>query len=437
MEARILGIIAGSRRMGGTMAVAAIVVGSLAGTALADPGDLDTSFSSDGKVTTGFTSEDDIAACVAIQADGKIVAGGFAQDKFALARYNTDGTLDGSFDGDGKVTTDFGSGFDGAFCIAIQADGKIVAAGSSGTFAKFAVARYNTDGSLDTSFSSDGKVRTDVTSGGDDSAYGVAIQSDGKIVAVGFANADKFAAVRYNTDGSLDTSYSGDGITRADLSSNFDFAVYGAVQADDRIVAAGWADFPLLAGRVPARRPTTGLAGVNTKFGVIRWNTDGSLDDSFSSDGKLTTNFSSGPDGAGSVAIQTDQKIVAAGVANNTKFAVARYNTDGTLDDSFSSDGKVRTDVGSGADSGAGVAIQADGKIVVAGLAADEKFGVARYNTDGTLDTLFGGDGTVTTDFGSGVDFANAVAIQADGKIVAAGASGNGAKFALTRYLVA
>jgi uncharacterized delta-60 repeat protein len=138
---------------------------------------------------------------VAIQGDGKIVAAGFAGSDFdfALARYNTDGSLDTTFGGDGKVTTDFaGSGSrDEAHAVAIQGDGKIVAAGLavvSGIF-DFALARYNTDGSLDTIFSGDGKVTTDFA-GDFDVANGVVIQANGRIVAAGFAG-DDFGLARY------------------------------------------------------------------------------------------------------------------------------------------------------------------------------------------------------------------------------------------------
>ena len=168
-------------------------------------GDLDTSFDSDGKVTTEVGSTDDFARSVAIQSDGKIVAAGFSSNgsdwDFALVRYNTDGSLDTSFDTDGKVTTAIGSGDDHAVSVAIQSDGKIVAAGYSdnGSDNDFALVRYNTDGSLDASFDGDGKVTTAIGSDWDQ-AYSVAIQSDGKIVAAGYSyngsNWD-FALARY------------------------------------------------------------------------------------------------------------------------------------------------------------------------------------------------------------------------------------------------
>jgi uncharacterized delta-60 repeat protein len=172
------------------------------------------------------------------------------------------------------------------------------------------------------------------------------------------------------------------------------------------------------------------------------------LDTSFGGDGKVTTNFTHDGDPAFGVAIQADGKIVAAGEAAignpSGKFALARYNTDGSLDTSFGGDGKVTTAFSADEDGSGMDAIQTDGKIVVAGVAAYEssnpKFALARYNPDGSLDTTFGGDGKVTTDFSPHTDYADGVAIQADGKIVAAGISGEGGsnpRFAVARYLAA
>jgi uncharacterized delta-60 repeat protein len=201
---------------------------------------LDTTFDSDGKVTTDFGAAED-ASAVAIQPDGRIVAagesqGGFGRD-FALARYNVDGSLDTSFDSDGKVTTDFGV-LDAASDVAIQPDGRIVAAGNSGGFGfsrDFALARYNRDGSLDTSFDSDGKVTTDF--GGSEVATAVAVHPDGRCVAAGGSDED-FALAGYKVDGSLDTSFDSDGKVTTDF-GGFEFASDVAIQPDGRIVAAG------------------------------------------------------------------------------------------------------------------------------------------------------------------------------------------------------
>jgi uncharacterized delta-60 repeat protein len=408
---------------------------ALANPAAAPPGDLDTTFDGDGKATTDFAGGTDEAHAVAIQADGRIMAAGFAVVSgtfdFALSRYNADGSLDTTFSPDGLVTTDFAGGVDQARGVAIQGDGKIVAAGLafSGTN-DFALARYNTDGSLDTTFSGDGKVTTDFGAT-DDVARAVAIQGDGRIVAAGLAGVSGttgFALARYNTDGSLDTTFSGDGKVTTDFTGDLDEAYAVAIQGDGKIVAAGVAD----------------VTGHVADFALSRYNADGSLDTTFDGDGKVTTDFASDSDLARGVAIQGDGRIVAAGLAavsGPTGFALARYNTDGSLDTTFSGDGKVTTDFGGTDDLARAVAIQGDGKIVAAGpveFSAGNDFALARYNADGSLDTTFSGDGKVTTDFGGGGDQASAVAIQGDGRIVAAGrvVSGGTHDFAVARYTV-
>ena len=408
--------------------------------ASAKAGGLDASFGGTGKVVTDLTHSnwDDWASALAIQADGKIVVAGGA--RYRVARFSSDGTLDASFGVDGKVRIDFASGSDYAHGVAMQADGKIVVVGQSGSSpgnlkdTKFALARLNSDGTLDASFGVGGKVMTDFTSGYDYAA-GVAVQTDGKIVVVGTTGSGKFALARYNSDGSLDASFGVDGKVMTGFSAGGSGASAVAIQADGRIVVVG-----------------TAGQGWDTKFALARYNSDGTLDASFGVRGKVTTGFTSGSDSASGVAIQADGKIVVVGrdgsgrlARSDTKFALARYNSDGTLDATFGGDGKVTTDFTPWGDGASGVAIQADGRIVVAGTAAgqryeDTKFALARYNSDGTLDATFGADGKVMTDFTPRGDGAAGVAIQADGRIVAAGMANSGRskmKVALARYLAA
>lgn len=206
-------------------------------------GSLDTAFGTGGQVIAPGLG--DTTNAVAIQSDNKIVVAGSSGFAFALARYNANGSLDTTFDADGKVTTDIGTGIDIANAVAIQADGKIVAAGQSphGAGVAFALVRYNANGSLDTDFGTGGKVTTDF----DKSlniAQAIAIQSDRKIVAAGWTNdsvVNVFALARYNTDGSLDTTFDADGkVTTAIGIVNMVNAV--AIQSDGKIVAAGRSD---------------------------------------------------------------------------------------------------------------------------------------------------------------------------------------------------
>jgi uncharacterized delta-60 repeat protein len=436
--------------LGVLMLVLALLLSYTAPTPVrADDGDLDKSFGAGGKVITDFSGGEDEATAVAIQDDGKIFAVGSTTKPFvannrdfALARYNTDGSLDTSFGSGGKVATDFFGKNDFALAAAIQQDGKIVAAGrhfkvfSDGALTGyyFAVARYNSDGSLDTNFGSGGKVTGDI---GELDA--IAIQNDGKILVAGFTFSGSgfeittaFALARYNGDGSLDTSFGSGGKITTDffggsivLPRTNVRAV--SIQSDGKIVAAGSA---------------YNSATRSSFFGLARYNDDGSLDTSFGSGGKVTTAILDGSS-AMALAIHSDGKIVAAGSGGPKDafpgFAVARYNSDGSLDTSFGSGGKATADFfGSGSIVRA-VAFGADGEILAVGSvskgAKGNDFAVARYNSNGSLDTRFGGSGKVFTELSKDEDDdAEAVAIQSDGQIVAVGATDTGADFALARY---
>jgi uncharacterized delta-60 repeat protein len=402
-------------------------------------GTLDPSFGTGGQVTTDFAGGGSGAAALAIQPDGKIVAAGvrvvdYSPD-FAVARYNTDGTLDTSFGTGGLVSTDFGSPWERATSVAIQPDGKIVVAGQSvvGWFNDFALARYNPDGTLDSGFGTGGKVLTDF--GVSAEADSVAVQPDGKIVAAGYANIDgseDFELVRYNTDGTLDASFGTAGKVSTDfglLEQGFSWALaYSvALQPDGKIVLAGEA-----------------FIGDGSDFALARYNSDGTLDAGFGTGGKVITNFGGRRDAAFSVAVQPDAKIVVAGLANIDRgfgFALARYESDGALDTSFGTGGETTTDFGL-LDQGFSVAqastlaVQPDGNIVVGGRAylnGGFQSALAHYTSNGWLDTGFGIGGRVSTIF-EGFEYGQVTSVvaQPDGRIVAA-VWGTG-HFALARF---
>jgi uncharacterized delta-60 repeat protein len=354
---------------------------------------------------------------------------GLQPSKIALLRLNTNGTLDATFRRDGKATIDF-THHDDAQAVVIQPDGKIVVAGrAAGDGGRFLLVRFRPNGRLDKTFSGDGATFTDFTKG-DDIAFAVALQGDGKIVAAGaahgFSGRGSFAIARYNPDGTLDTSFSTDGRIRTNFTTLEDEARDVAIQSDGKIVTAGGA----------AMFAQTAESG----FAFACYNTDGTLDSSFDGDGKLTLGFGGGGgvlEWADGVAIQGDGKIVAAGTGGvNTHFALARLEIDGTPDAGFGSAGKVLTHFPGFAGAFGGLALQADGKIVAADTAHDFlRFALARYETDGSLDTTFSGDGRVVTAFVCCSSIARGVAIQADGKIVAAGDQGESHSFAVARYL--
>jgi uncharacterized delta-60 repeat protein len=382
---------------------------------------------------------------VAVQSDGRIVVAGSAyngnDDDFAVARYNPDGTPDTTFNGTGRVTTGIGGGADAGTCVALQSDGRIVVAGFSynGTNKDFAVVRYNSDGTLDTTFNGTGKVVTPL--GGDSSGKSVAVQSDGKIVVAGsaFNGTDyDFALVRYHgnastgTPGTLDTTFNGTGTVVQPIGTGDDFITGMALQSNGKIVVAGYSNN---AGSIDCA--------------LARYNADGTPDTDFNGTGNVATSLSStGDDEFLAVAVQSDGKIVAAGYAyngTNYDFALVRYHGDsstgtpGTLDTDFNGTGKVITPLGAGDDTLSGLALQSDGKIVVAGHSYNGSSfvcAVARYTAGGILDTTFKGTGTTTVDLGNGDDLVGGVALQGDGKIVVAGTvNSNVTDFALARIL--
>jgi uncharacterized delta-60 repeat protein len=420
----------------------------------AAPGDLDRTFGGDGKVVTNLTVGRDSAADVAIQENGKIVVVGRTvgrhYGKFALIRYRTDGRLDTTFGGNGIVTTNLAKREDSASAVAIQPDGKIVAVGTANIASRwmFAIARYERDGTLDAQFGKDGKVRFGFSADGDDSAADVAIQPDGKIVVIGSSYVlDTFALARLDPDGSLDTSFGGDGRVTTSVGPGADSAEAVAIQPDGKIVVAGetWT--------------LSGFDGID----IVRYEADGQVDLAFGIDGVATVEFTEGSDGAGdmarALAIQPDGKIVVAGGAGGyaeytSSFGLARFDADGTPDGTFHGNGKVVTNFTKWDDSASDLTIGSDGRIVAAGVAgygwdSVATFAIVRYDPDGTRDDSFGRGGKLRTRFraippdgpvdivGAG---ASGIAIQADGRIVVAGTVDRVAggrldgRFAVARY---
>ncbi len=452
------------RRLVTVLTSALLVALVIAGPAGAAPGDLDPSFGGDGKATTDLGHQDEIRA-IAIQPDGKIVAAGSSLDKDTnvvvsyLARYKPDGTLDAGFGSGGTVSIP-PSALIGVEDLVLQDDGKIVVVGfnsSTTSYSNFALVRYNPDGSPDDGTSQDstpgdvfgtnGTVTTSL-SPRHDHAYAAAVQkTDGKIVVAGYAETSldsfgnrygDFAVARYNPNGTLDTTFDGDGWVATNASASntgFDGAYDVVIQSDGRIVAAG-----------------ESRSSGSTDFTLLRYNADGSLDDGGQNDSTSGDAFGTGGKAiiqfgrAYALAVQPDGKILAAG-AYNGDFLLARYASAGTLDSTFGASGTVSTgfDAPGGGSFGTydvaeSVAVQSDGRIIVAGTSEDNStagglrsFALARYRANGDPDTTFSDDGKLATSFtGSSDDAAHDLAIQPDGKPVAGGTS-NG-DFALARY---
>jgi uncharacterized delta-60 repeat protein len=374
------------------------------------PGSLDTSFGTGGTTTASIGVGSPAPRSLAIQPDGKMVVAFsdvLGMSGFILARFKTDGSLDTTFNSTGIVSTPVAATMSNA--VALQPDGKILVAGSSGSGSNslFALARYNMDGHLDTTFNSTGIVTTLI--GANSYANAIAIQPDGKIVVAGSSYSspiDSIALARYNANGSLDTSFNSSGIVTTLVGSS-SVANAVAIQPDGKIVVAGGS-----------------YSGANQAVTLARYNANGSLDTTFTATGTVTTSIGMSSS-ANAVAIQPDGKIVVAGNSSpgiDHSFTLARYDADGNLDTAFHSAGTVTTSIGTSSYANA-VALQPDGKIVAAGNSSSGgswSFVVARYTSEGILDTTFNSSGIATALTGT-TSGASAAAIQPDGMIVAVG----------------
>jgi uncharacterized delta-60 repeat protein len=419
-------------------------------------GSLDPSFGTGGAVSAHLGGTDR-ADDVLIQADGKIVAAGSTStadggQDFALTRHLADGSLDTTFGTGGTVRTDVsGTGApDSARAVVRQPDGKLVVGGITGDgwTCRFALARYLPDGSLDSSFGTGGVVITDLQASELGGVRGLALQGDGKLVAVGSSkgvNGLQFAVVRYLANGALDPAFGSGGVVQTRVSSGYtlfaDYANTVAIQPDGRIVVGG------TAGKL--FRPSH----YEFDFAVVRYTASGALDTTFGTGGMTVGGV--GPSGllhvaeVNELAIRGDGRIVAVGFTGGTwgyssgyDVAVARFRANGVLDTTFDTDGWVRTDVaaGSGDDAGTDLALHSDGGLLVSGTVATQqgsRFLLARYRPGGALDPTFGSGGLLVTDVnGPGNDEAYAMAKDPDGRLVVGGASrGADSDFAVARFL--
>ena len=415
-------------------------------------GSLDSSFGSSGLAAIDFAHSTDIAHSVAIQPDGKLVVVGatytnndFSTEDFAVVRLLPDGSLDPTFGAGGKVTTDFPGLAAVASSVVIQPDGKILVAG--GAFPEFTflgdfeLVRYDPDGSLDTTFGAGGIVTTSFPGQGS-FASSLALQPDGKIVAAGtdfvnFSTSESsntdFALARYLANGALDATFGAGGKVTTDFLGFNDDAFALLVRPDGRLVAVGSAK----------------NAATFYDFAAARYMANGAIDTSFGTGGKVRTDFGAANlDQAFSACLQPDGKLVAAGTTvgafgSTQRFAVARYALNGALDASFDGDGTLQIDFGSFGQSAKEVLLQPDGKLIAVGSAdtegSDADFLLARCNPDGSLDAGFGTGGKVRSSFGQLNDGCDGAALQPDGRIVAVGfeatATANMAEIAVARYL--
>ena len=409
----------------------------LARPGLAADGDLDPTFGMGGKVVTSFDTPDANANAIALQPDGKIVAAGWlftltGSLDFAVARYQPDVSLDPTFDLDGRVRTDFYGEEDVAEAVVIQPDGKILVAGlvRAGVHVYFGVARYTVEGGLDPTFDGDGRAVSTFAG----SVHAMVLQPDGKVVVAGRAphagTGDDITLSRFNPDGTLDSTFAIGGSVQTDIAGRSEWASALLLLPDAKLLAVG----------------QTGSNTSVTDIALVRYNADGSLDATFGTGGKAITDVAGRADDALDAARQPDGKIVVGGFigvpgVTGGNLSVVRFLPNGEVDSAFGSNGLTFVTL-PGFDEGVtAVAIQQDGKILAAGFgfgSAGYDFALVRFSADGSPDSSFGTKGTgIVTDFFGSSDWVFDLLIQPDGKIVTGGFAtlGTSGHFALSRYV--
>jgi len=422
-----------------------LVLVVLAPSAPAAPGELDGTFGVGGVLTTNFGGTYDWAYAGARQPDDRILAAGVSNAHgtydFALARYTTDRSLDPSFGEGGMVTTDFGESYDWGYALALQPDRKIVVGGVSdrGGSKNLALARYLPDGTLDDSFGDGGMVtdgRRPLTT---DIVRALALQPDGKILVAGVTFEDKasldpqgdFIVARYSADGSPDPTFGVGGVATTDFGDgSYDDAYALLRQPDGRIVLGGY---------------STSAGGPGVLFGadqlaLARYTPGGLPDVGFGRQGKVLVDAGSLDEEIRALALTPGGALVASGFANGERGGdalVARFTPEGEVDESFGDGGWTISNLSPYSEGLAAVALQPDGRIVAAGNVARAKealadFAVVRYDPDGRLDTSFGSGGVATADFSGRLDRVSALILQPDGKLVTVGWSEH--DFAMARF---
>jgi uncharacterized delta-60 repeat protein len=404
-------------------ALACLAVG--VGSAWANPGSLDRSFSGNGKTTFEFQSVE-FEPAVALQGDGKVLVAGVIYDgatsNYAAVRFNRNGSRDMSFaGGDGYAIAKSQGEGDYVRGMVVQPDGKFILVGQTyGDDYDISAVRFRKNGAPDTDFGQNGHINRELAPGGTEHGNAIALQDDGKIVIAADGDLggteEQFVVLRYKKNGQPDGTFGAGGVKHFDLPGEGNSeATAVALQPNGKIVVGGhkW-------------------NGSNNDFALMRLWPAGRKDKPFGTDGLVTWDFGSNDEVAG-VGLQSDGKIILSGSSSNPPaFALARYTKAGVLDSTFRSDGTVTTPKLANMASN-GMVLQPDDKIVLTGT-GESKFALARYKPGGRLDRTFGGDGIVTTSFGGSYSSSTGVALGPDLKLYAAGYTETLNEAALARY---
>jgi uncharacterized delta-60 repeat protein len=392
----------------------AFVVGATALPASADPGDLDGAFGGDGQVTTPVGNGDAYGYSGALQSDGKLVVTGVAYNtpddtEFAVARYKPNGLLDPTFGGDGKVVTNLTGGDDEPLGVVIVGGGKIVVAGNAG--ANFVAVRYLPDGTLDHSFSGDGKAIIHFSQG-DSFGFTVGRSKGNKVVIGGQVTVngvDRFALVRLTPKGALDASFGGDGRVFTTMGSGNAYVWKLIVHADASIVATGDA-----------------IGGSGKTSPAVAWyRPGGTLDSDFGDGGRMVHDVGEDLSPSGIVQLPSGKIVVAGGYRTSPatfKVALVRFLANGQPDDTFGPNALVTRDLGADSDYVGELRRQRSKLLLNVShtIGDDVRAGVLRLNVNGSVDTAFGDEGlalsTFTDTFADGLTLAGSGAVYVIGQ---------------------
>lgn len=401
---------------------------------IAQPGALDMNYGTSGVAAFDFSENNALTYVTLIQPDGKALLAGSALNNgspvFAIARFNPDGSSDSTFGAGGGLTTNIDTST--IYAIALQPlNGEIVVAGfSQDSIGKFALARYTTGGVPDSTFGSGGIITTSIK-GVMDMAAAVAIQPDGKILAGGISEDSTgkwyFAVARYLANGTLDGSFNGNGLVTTLIDTGGASLAGLLLQTDGSIILAG-----------------NSISGGIGHPVLVRYTSSGGLDNTFGSNGIVNSNLAQSDNRINSAVLQPDGKIVVGGYALSMLqvFALARFNSDGSLDNTFGNSGIVLNATGTSDNVITSLVLQPDKKIIATGSMDDTLYTLIlnRYLSNGSLDTSFGAGGVQTSTLFAPDTLLNySSALQPDGNLVVSGAAfnGNNLDFAASRFLTA
>lgn len=397
------------------------------------PGTLDQSFGQLGVSLSPFITYYSYGKALAVQPDGKIVVAGYldmnglGDFRAFVTRYDSAGNFDPSFT---NFITAAGGTTEYIRAMALQNDGKIVVAGhAGGTNSDFLLMRLTSSGAYDTAFGNSGIVITSFAANSTDETNAIAIQPDGKIVIAGWtsSNIKDFALLKFNTDGSIDSTFGVNGKVSTDINFTLEDARGIRLQPDGKILISGFTSGPVSAQDVA----------------VLRYNANGSLDPTFGTNGIAVNAVNADDDAALSMVLQPDGKILLAGyVYTNFTYSdnlLMRLDSTGALDLSFNGNGIIISNPTNTDRNSTGVLLQSDGKIVITGRAFNSfnsDFSLTRFNSNGTIDPTFGNNGYAYSAIALEDDLILANAIQPDGKIVVTGTFTDSGleNFAVARY---